>query len=170
MPDLIADTVPAAIIANVVAVLQGATVPTNQPVFVSVLTVDDEALFQRIADPSKGPVAGVAARPPRYTRGPFDGIAAQYRLDLRILYRFADNRAAGTGDGAAVAQMQSLASLIKTALSADKTRGGLTGWVKFAGQVLEPTDLRGEPRMLPGRPNASYRTAVLPVACAWTVS
>ncbi|HLL88760.1 MAG TPA: hypothetical protein VK324_05615 [Tepidisphaeraceae bacterium] len=168
MADLTVDTRPAEIVEDVRKTLADATV-AGKKVFAAAAVYDDLATFQRVADPQLGVQAGVIARQPE--RGPAMDNSDDHtvRLSVDVALRFSSVRAAGADETKAVGEMLRLAGLVRQALSGDRGRGGRAHSIVWAGAVLDGTDFRGAPRIVPARPNQAYFTAVVPIACGWAV-
>lgn len=155
---------------NVVATL--AAVQDGSPpasLFARVAMSEDVSAFERISDAIPGIVAGLVCPPPR--RGNKTSIGEDYceRIEMTVCLKLSVARAMNVDDTAAMTEMHRVVGLVRAALNADPTRGGLCGGARVDGRFVRPTDLRGDPKIIAGKKGHRFYTATWPVVCGRSV-
>lgn len=169
MPNVSTTDIAQDVVSDVVSALSGATID-NGPVFAGVGVFDDVSTFERVADAASGVQCGVVTNQPE--RGVSSDNADAYveRLELTLAVKFRSPRLAGGAETDAVKQMQRLAEIIRVAMIADRTRGGLAHAIEWNGRLLPGTDVTGSPRIVRKSADAGEYVAVVPVAVGWTIA
>lgn len=159
------------IVANVIDTLSRVRADGNR-VFDSVVETQDVDSFVRVDDILKGPkncdaavIEGVADR----QAGSDNSEIAVVRLTVNVIVRFNNQRGPGETKASAMNTIRRLTDIVRRALLIDKSRGGLTNLVTFAGTVLDGTDVRGATRVASRGPNEAFTSFVIPVVCGYSV-
>ena len=154
-------------VVTTLAAIQTGSPPAN--LFVKVLMSEDLAAFERIANAIPGMVAGIVCPPPRRGNPVHNGELYEEAIDIKIALKLSVARAVNVDDTAAITEMHSVVGIVRNALSVDVTRGGICGAAKVDGRFINPTDLRGEPRIMANRKGHQFYCVVWPISCGRTV-
>lgn len=135
--------------------------------FAAVGIYDDAESFMDKAGSLNQPVAGVIAGEVLRERGMANDQAYSERMGVEIAFAFPVKRVAGEDEAAAVGWLQLYAGIIRTAVLADRSRGGNAGLVMVDGRPVNGTDVDGEARIIDRRPDQGIYFALLSVTVGW---
>lgn len=158
------------VVEHVRATLASVTVAAAQ-LFGRVGVYDDVNSFVRTCGPlAGGAEAAVIPRLPT-DRGESMDNGDEYteRLQLSVAVAFPKSRLPGGSEQDAAAEMARLAGLVRRALLADRTRGGLCTPIQFdgGGRVLDGTECTGTYTPVAQRTNQAIYVATVPASCGW---
>lgn len=171
MPDYSCDTTASRVLQEILNVLRTLSTTDDTPVFQAVGVYDDLESFRAKFDGLAGVTAGICPDgPPERIRGMDSSEPWCERLSLKLAVCIPDLYAAGGDEKNATSRMIDTARTVRSALLADRTRGGLANLIQFAGEPLNGTEVFGSPRLENRRANQAFNLFTIPVQVGWSVN
>jgi hypothetical protein len=167
VPEVIIDNRASEIVADIIATLEDAT-QAGVAIFAQVMAVNDVRQFIRTGDPLQPkPVVGIVEGTFEQQAADSDDIEGYCRLPVDILIRFNMQRHPGAGELVATTLMKQYAEIVRVALLQDRSRGGKTNLLRWAGGVINGTEVNGIARPLTTVANEAFFTIAVSAVCAW---